>query len=275
MSYTFSNFVELKKLFRNHRVDPALTRVVLASLDRQSDKYASECYPLMTAEAVEVTFSRDEDGKPKDVRRGAAAAKDALELAIMTRLDGFVFVSQVALLDNCEKSARQRADYKEKILSGGLVHSSASSVALLGKPADGIDCEQMVDFIFDILCETPLSAVLDAHPRHKELRKALVGMSLRGRDLDDLLRSSLGTRKLLVALDNSFGHGFARYLKNDLVTIFYYHAGFLLNNEPAEAKRFEPLIDLITKVLTIGAPGFDPETFDPDKRTLDWIGLEH
>lgn len=274
MSHTFSNFVELKKLFRHHRVDRTLTRMVLATLDRQSDKYASECYPLMTADSVELSFGRRTDGSP-DIRRGAAAAKDALELAVMTRIGDFVFVSQSALLDQCETGSEQRAAYKERILRGGLIHSSASSIALLGRPADGIDCESMIDFVFDVLCESPLAAVLDAHPRHQELRKALAGMSLRDRDLDDLLRSSLGTRKLLVALDNSFGHGFARYLKNDLVTLFYYHAGFLLNNEPGEARRFEPLIDLVTKVLSIGAPGFEPEGFDPDKGSLDWIGLEH
>lgn len=73
-----------------------------------------------------------------------------------------------------------------------------------------------------------------------------------GEDLERILESTLGTRRLQRALDNSFGASFGRLVKHDILAVWLHYFSYLLALRSDEATRFEKLIELMTKTPPVG-----------------------
>ncbi len=78
-----------------------------------------------------------------------------------------------------------------------------------------------------------------------------------GRKMIDVIHGSIGTRRLIIALDNTFGNSFGSLFKHDIVAIWTaYFMAFVPHEKSGIADagrigRMEKLVDYLTKTKTV------------------------
>jgi len=134
---------------------------------------------------------------------------------------------------------------------------SRSELALGPNPAwlEYYDAAARQDFIRSL-------TDVDAHD--KSIRRAAL-LTLFGRDLKDIVSSTLGSRRLQMALDNSFGSSFGRLIKHDILWLWRIYFSHILLRENQEAARLEKLIGLERTTPVLG------KRKDEDRNWLLWV----
>lgn len=106
-----------------------------------------------------------------------------------------------------------------------------------------------------------LTSQLFRAQKHQKMLSFVKNVTSNGRNLNDLVELSLGTRSLERALDRTFNKSVTRIVKKDFVNLWYCRLGYVLLGDFAKAEDLDPLIEIVRTTPLLGRLQERPHTW--------------